>query len=165
MSWTTPKTWNFKEYPSSSDFNTYIRDNMNALRDGTGWDTNVITLGYSEVTTPQGSITTTADLTNLAITITVPSGGRKVSVSGSINAYSTVADGLGQITINEGATVLQRSYFSPTTAGIHYSIEVVLSPSAGSHTYKFTLGRDSGSGTYTMYAGATFPAFIIAKLI
>lgn len=31
MGWTSPKTWGFKEVPSSSDFNTFIRDNMNFL--------------------------------------------------------------------------------------------------------------------------------------
>ena len=34
MAWTTPHTWAYKEAPSSTIFNSNLRDNMNALNEG-----------------------------------------------------------------------------------------------------------------------------------
>ncbi len=44
MSWSIPKTWGYKETLSSSDMNTYITDNLNALRDGSGIANGAITM-------------------------------------------------------------------------------------------------------------------------
>jgi hypothetical protein len=40
---------------------------------------------------------------------------------------------------------------------------VVLTPSAGSHTYKLSLARAAGTGSLTLGAGATFPAYIMVE--
>lgn len=50
MSWTTPKSWGYKETLSSSDMNTHVRDNLNALRDGSGIATDAIDM--TKITNP-----------------------------------------------------------------------------------------------------------------
>ena len=48
MTFSTPKTWAYKETLSSSDMNTYVRDNINALRDGSGIADNAILAKHTE---------------------------------------------------------------------------------------------------------------------
>lgn len=123
------------------------------------------TLGYAQVTANQGSITTEVDLTSLTATVTVPTG-RRIRVTGAIDLESTVAaDDLGGY-IYEGAGLLVRFFhLSNSSANRGYRGEgsVVLTPSAGAHTYKLRAGRIAGTGTLTMGASASNPAFILVE--
>lgn len=120
-------------------------------------------LGYAEVTANQGTITTEVDLTGLAVTITVPTG-RRIRVSGFCRANSNANSDRGVLRIKEGATVLQIADsgidIQPAIYGCF--VEVIFSPSAGTHTYKLSMER-AGTGTITMNAGATFPAYIMVE--
>jgi len=80
MAWTTPKDWAYKEAPSSTSLNEQLRDNMNALRDGSGIaDSAIIPRKIDSVyKTDTGNglgITTIADFwtdfTNISIDYTV----------------------------------------------------------------------------------------------
>ena len=52
MSFTTPKTWQYKETLSAADLNTYITDNFNALLPG-----GISLSSYTPTATPGGSMT------------------------------------------------------------------------------------------------------------
>lgn len=120
------------------------------------------TLGYAEVTAIQASITTLVDLTGLAVTVTVPEG-RRIQITGKVDFATTAGAGSQtELVIREGATELQRGKIeSPAATSESQEVSVVLSPTAGTHTYK--LSARVGSGTVSMVATAAIPAFILVE--
>jgi len=122
------------------------------------------TLGYAQVTANQGSITTVVDLTSLTVTATLVAG-RRIRITGQCLFQSTVADDTVELRIMEGGTQLTQidviARVASITATAHGS--VILTPTAASHTYKLSALRASGTGTVTMTAGATFPAYILVE--
>ena len=124
-------------------------------------------LGYAAVTASQNTITSEVDLTSLAITVAVPAG-RKVLITACIEAYSSAAGIFAELHINESTTQLQSYAFAFAYSGVQTTgfTQVYLTSSAGSHTYKLTLQRTGGAvGTVSLFAGATFPSYIMAELI
>lgn len=125
-----------------------------------------MTLAYTEVTANQTGITTEVDITNLTVTVTVPAG-RRIKITGYIPAFSTTVTGdAGRISIKEGATLLTlgQAFIGGTAAGANSIMpQVILTPPAGTHTYKLTASRVSGSGTFVMNADPTFPAYILVE--
>lgn len=118
-----------------------------------------VELGYAAVT---ANVTRTGagtdDVAGLSVTVTV--GFRPIIVR--VNALSinnSSASGVGNIQIKEGATVLAGVNATLTTDYIPVSREARLAPSAGSHTYKITLGQ-LVTGNTVLTASATDPAFI-----
>jgi hypothetical protein len=119
-------------------------------------------LGYAKVTSSQGSITSQTDLTGATVTVHVPPR-RLIKVEYHSPLRSTVA----------GDRILLRAYEDSTElgiAGIHVhnasqtlmiSGVAVSEPAAGSHTYKLTMQRASGSGTVSTEASSTNPMYII----
>lgn len=148
---------------SGTDGNILTEDST-AL-DGAKWAPPApVTLGYAEVVAQQGSIVTETDLTSLTVTVTVAAS-RRLRISGYCAFFSTVAADSGRLSIKEGATLLQLGQDSVpgATQAITLNPTRIIIPSAGSHTYKLTMQRTSGSGTLTMDAGATYPAFILVE--
>lgn len=125
------------------------------------------TLGYAEVTANQGSITTPAtDLTGLSVTVVVPDG-RRIKVTGQIRGVaSSVNDDRALFHVRESTTTLNSVVLATDPAGgntgMGGQVLWVGSPSAGSHTYKLSM-ESADSGTLTMNAAATFPAFILVE--
>jgi hypothetical protein len=134
---------------------------------GADISTSAIKLGYASVTANQGTFTTTTDLTSLTSTVTVPSGGRMVKITGVVNMDSSVAGDVTALFIQEGATILNSStqYTKGGANPLTVTCIAVLTPSAAAHTYKLTATRSTGTGNITMYASATSPAFILVELI
>jgi hypothetical protein len=116
-------------------------------------------LAYSQVTTNQAGITTEVDVTGLSVTITIPAG-RRIKITGSILLNSTVANDTGRMDIKEGSTTLQMGQATLTGVTLPINREVVITPSAGTHTYKITAQRSSGTGSLTVSGDPTFPDFI-----
>lgn len=121
------------------------------------------TLGYAQITANQTSITTLTDVTGLASTVTVGSG-RRIRISFYCHALgSNVVTDAVTMSIMEGATQLQDGNFEIVTGfGTAASMSVVLTPSAGSHTYKIQAVRQ-GSGSVTVFAGSADPAYILVE--
>ncbi len=119
-------------------------------------------LGYAEVTSNQGSITTLADLTSLSATVTVGTS-RRIVVIGYIGvSVDTVSDTTAALHIRDGSTTLQTARNRPVGNSRQAVLQAVWvgSPSAGSWTPKLSLEREVGTGTLTMHAASTNPAFI-----
>jgi hypothetical protein len=121
-------------------------------------------LGYAEVTANQTTISTETDLTNLTVTVEVAAS-RRIEVSTKINSQPSTNDNAAVLRIKESTTNLQlislvlgRTNASETLAG-----SVILTPSAGSHTYKLSLQMAVGTGTVDLIASSTNPAFILVK--
>jgi len=128
-------------------------------------------IGYVETTTAQSGISTETDLTGLSVTVTVGTN-RRIRVSCHVNLQYTTggaADTIIFLHVKEGATYLggQRWQFkSDTTLNQQqlFNPAVVLTPTAGSHTYKLSTVRNTGTlGTISTNANANFPAFILVE--
>lgn len=122
------------------------------------------TLSYAEVTTFQAGLSAETDLVGLTTTVTVPAGRRlKITAHGQINNDATLGVVIGRIkegTTELGRWVSEEMNASKTTLG---DGSVIVSPSAGTHTYKLSLTKASGSGTIDLAANATIPAFILVE--
>ncbi len=77
----------------------------------------------------------------------------------------TIVDGYSILRIKEGNVILLENFITHDIANIGNSTTgfILLTPSVGTHTYKLSLQRGSGSGTVASAALNTYPAFIIAE--
>lgn len=121
-------------------------------------------VGYAAVTATQGSITTFVDLTSLTVTVTMVAG-RRLRIKAFAHVQSTVAnDIIGLRILEDGSQIVQGNISSPVANwGVGANAEIVRTPAAGSHTWKLQCGRDTGTGTISMAATATIPAFILVE--
>lgn len=121
------------------------------------------TLGYAEATANQGSIVgSDVDITGLTVTVTVPAG-RRLRISGKSYWTSTVTTDEVISFIKEGGAALQEMRLGAIGSAQAHSLEVVVAPSAGTHTYKLAARRLFGSGTLTSNAAAGYPAYILVE--
>lgn len=127
-------------------------------------------LGYAQIVANQAGITTLVDITGLFAVVTVGTGRRiKITASGHVfSSEGTFNTGGGLVHIQEGATGLTgiQMFNLNATAGQHFNRSVIISPSAGTHTYKLTIERNVGAGTLTVQAdsGANRgPTFILVE--
>lgn len=122
-------------------------------------------INYVQVEANQASITTAVDLTGLSVLCYVGAS-RRIRISAQCNAFSTVAGDVILGRIQEGATnlgVFMRMKAVAANEPYMQSGSVSFQPSAGAHTYKLTLARENGTGTVTMGASSTNPAFILVE--
>lgn len=120
-------------------------------------------LAYAEVTANQPGIVTEVDLTGLTVTVTVPAG-RRLKISGHVDWFTDTANGGFQLLIKEGTTNLNRfiAYTTQASNGTGAHAEAIITPTAGTHTYKLA-GLRAVTGTVTLEAAATLPAFILVE--
>lgn len=147
MAWTSPKTWT-AEPLTSSDLNTHLRDNLNALKDP---PSNKYTFNDSADWTTTSTSFVDIDTTDLSLAITTYGGDVLV------HFFGTTTTSAGQIffdftvdgTRNGGDDGLVRvpSTLTPTSFTV-----LVEGLSAASHTFK--MQWKVSSGTATLYAGA-----------
>ncbi len=105
------------------------------------------------------------DITGLSVTVTVNTS-RRIRITGHGRVGSTVATDRIICYIRESSTnmqVLRDDSPSATAQNPAFEGSVILTPSAGSHTYKVSVDRPTGTGTVTMYASGTAPAFILVE--
>lgn len=119
------------------------------------------TLGYRQILADVTSttVTTFVDVTGLSVPFIVPTG-RKIKAT----LYQNASNGNGgmSIAIRESTTTLQRSDIP--AANLWYSMSsVILTPSAGLHTYLASMSQGS-AGTMNFRANAVYPAFLLIEL-
>lgn len=122
-------------------------------------------MGYTAKTTEQTGITTVVDITGLSVTFTAVAG-RRYRVTLQALVFSSVANDIVQIQIRDGSgTVLNLSQvLAPsTTFGVSAACQFVTNGWSGSTTVKAAALRNSGTGSVTFDAGATYPAYILVE--
>jgi hypothetical protein len=131
--------------------------------------TSAITLGYTAITANTAALANNTTL-GLATTVTIPAGGRKIritafcqSITGSANLAQyglCIWDG----TVGSG-TALASGYSTAHAANaqiLGYA-SAIITPAAGSKTYN--VGMFTNSGTGTVQASATAPAYLLVEAI
>lgn len=118
-------------------------------------------LGYTQTTTNQTGITTSVDLTGLSAVVTVGTG-RRVKITGFIPQFTRTAGTVTFVTFHilEGATELGLMTVGMNNTYCGAVCSAVITPTAGSHTYKLTANSD---GTVSTTLTATSPAFILVE--
>lgn len=113
-------------------------------------------IGFVEVTTAQSGISAITDLTGLSQAVTV-NNTRKIKITfHSPGTLSTVAGDRFRYYVREGATILQtiEGVAPGTSRAEGMTMTWSGNPSSGSHTYKISLERITGTGTLTAAADA-----------
>ena len=130
--------------------------NLNKLAGG--W------LGYAQITADQTGITTEVDVTSASLTVTVPAS-RLIRISFWGVVYSSVAGDTAEVKIKESTTVLGGGLTAAllTNASGIFAYTLVSAPSAGSHTYKATIARATGTGNVVLACSATRPAHFVVE--
>ena len=128
--------------------------------------------GYAQVLAGQGAFTAMTDLTGLSVPVTLVAG-RRVKITGVVNAQSSVADDVVGFFLRDAAnTVWQTDYTGLPTAGNGYSFTLIFpfvvgaanSPLAGAQTFKLSMQRAAGTGNITTNGGAnTLVNFILVE--
>lgn len=152
-------------YIGSNDVNEglYIY-NGTAWRKGPGWNAPWGVLGSSVRTSSQASITTLADITSHTVTFTaIANRFYSVSASGVLN--STGSPAYCDVLIREGSTTLALTATQTANSGfgMGYSMRLLSTFSAGSHTVKLSVAQVGGGGSATFTASATIPALLLVE--
>lgn len=177
--------------PITSEWGDGIGADILALAAGTGLDPDAITtpaiaggavtaeklstsallLGYATKTSNQSTSSTTAvQVTGLSVTVTIPSGGRAVRITGYVGFVQVSGISSIEITIWDGAVGAgtQLAIAAATQATSTYRVcptaQAIVTPSAGSKTYNIGLAS-SGGNSATLTASATAPSFILVELL
>jgi hypothetical protein len=122
-------------------------------------------LAFSQTATDQAGITTATDLQAMSANVVVPAGRTlRISVQGDV--FSSVAGDVYVLYIYEDGTIVQRVTDKLQAISVSQSLScaVVRSPSAGSHTYKATLSRASGTGSLTFTSGNLSQYFLVEDI-
>lgn len=131
---------------------------------------SAITLGYAQIITSFSTSSTTAvQVTGLTATIIIPNGNRRVRITAYCDSvYSSAASFLA-LSIWDGVvgsgTKLAGNTQQTTTANqqLYSSVIAIVQPSSGNKIYN--IGFSSSSGTGTVFAQSTSPAFILVEAI
>lgn len=124
------------------------------------------TKGYAQVTANQSGITTMTDLTGLSVTWTAVAG-RRYKVTVKVLVYSSVANDDANVWIRNGSSTNLQAFGVRAVSTSHgiavVGCHVLSGLSAGSYTVKASLERTAGTGSLSIAAGSTFPAFILVE--
>lgn len=141
--------------------------NGTSWRKGPGWNAPwglvVPSSGSNpaQATSDQGSITTVTDITSLSVTWNAVSN-RNYLVTIYVRVASTVANDVVQVQITDGSNNQKQqgqvAALSATPLGM--AVSVILTGLSGSTTMKGRIVRAAGTGTVSIYASSTSPAYI-----
>jgi len=159
MAWTIPLTWTANGVPSETDFNTHIRDNLNALK----------TPAFGQIfTASAGNYSTTAttavpiDTANLSITLTTYGGNIECHCQVLMSANNgSPRLGLDYDGTAWAGTAITRGIAAGAAAAVAYTV-FVTGLASGSHTFRPTfLSPVGGVTSYVMAASA--PAIFLCR--
>jgi hypothetical protein len=126
-----------------------------------------LVLGYAQITT---NFTTTStsfvQVTGLTSTVTIPAGSRHTRVTAYIGSLAASSSGVPVLSLWDGTvgsgTQLQQSNGIAGDGHSNY-LSWVGTPAVGPKTYN--LGADTTTGTLTITAGSTLPAYILVEAL
>jgi hypothetical protein len=157
MAFVTPTDVATGEVLTASRYNQDVVENMSVLPLGY--------LGKAQITTSSASFTTVADISGLSITYSQVSGRTYLTVV-HLEVASTVGGDTIVVALTDGSnTTLSREPVYLALSTLSQSVAIVfyeVAASSASVTRKVRCNRNSGTGTCTVNAGATFPAQIIS---
>ena len=105
------------------------------------------------------------DLTDLSVQVTVPAG-RLIRVVGYVRAWPGPAQGdLANFLVREGDDILgiKRLIAATNNQAEGGTVETLIRPSAGTHTYKLSFQQVSGTSDWEVQASAAVPAYILVE--
>lgn len=126
---------------------------------------NAIALGYAQITSnfTSTSLVGPADIPGLSVTVNVPTGGRRIKITGyARSVFGSNAGYFYDLQIAEGSTILSLASNSPRVAPAIAIASFV--PTAGTHTYKIRHSVGA-SANVTTEAAVAYPAFILVEMI
>lgn len=143
------------------------------LADGTNWTTSAIKLAYASIsadaTTTSATVTQVAGLT---ATVTVPPGGRSLEITAYGYLRHSTSGEIVTMSIWDGAVAsgTQIAQAAWRAAGTNQDASqqaiAFVTPVAGSKTYNVGIKiSNGGTGTGSLLASATNPAFLLIKVI
>jgi hypothetical protein len=131
-----------------------------------------VILGYAEITSnfTTTTVVSVVDVPGLAITVTIPTGGRSIKITASTQCMrsSQAAGGYVDLLIREDTTILGESSFMQAISDWNTPIICIAIltganiPSAGSHTYKVSIDQGAAG---TLLLGASPRAYILVETI
>lgn len=111
----------------------------------------------------QSAITTVQDVTGVTVVV-VTDGLRKLKLSASAQIFSSVTGDVAGFYMKEGASVIKSARFALTQAtSVQANTIQTLTPTAGTHTYKMTIERVTGTGNLLL-ENTVNPAQLTAEL-
>lgn len=146
MAWTNPETFTAGQPLTAASMNIvsgdalHLYDNLPRGYVGQAFSTSI-----------NQSTTTVADLTGITVTFTADAS-RWYKVELIVPRLGKPASTQAHLSINEGATILQRNFYDSATVADYVQgayLFHVAQFSAGSHTVKGVFGAASGSGSVT----------------
>lgn len=138
--------------------------------DATKLSTGAIRLGrINKITNFVTTSTTQTLITDLSVTVTIPTGGRDVEVEVYLPSIASTTQSGQNLTLWDGTvgsgTQLQLATNFQDTAGtsnFHYC-KWIGTPASGSHTYN--VGISTSSGTLTVSNSSTAPAILMVRAV
>lgn len=130
----------------------------------TPYQTTTTLLGYAQITSNfTTTSSSTVQVTGLSVTVTAP-GSRRLEITFSSSTVAS-SSGVAIVEIWDGTVGSGTQIGQYNVSGTNHGATVIATPlpSAGSHTYN--IGYRVTSGTGTLAAGSTSPAFIAVKVI
>lgn len=162
----TLEPWRAKLGESFDNVVATLSDRDRALEDWVNLGMSQGRLGYETSTAFQTPITSEVDLTDLTVTVTVPAN-RVLKVTGQA-VFHLSGDAASFGWISEDGTHVSafadfQNFYGGAGAEALQQGAAILTPSAGTHTYKLSAERTSGAATLTVGGVATAPAFILVE--
>lgn len=169
----TTSVWN-ELWSNDAAFNTFLTTNNSLTANLLA--TNAIELGYTSITSPVTTTSTSfVDATGLSSTVTVPAGGRDVEVTFKGILQNNTSISFWVVAILKDGTLVDQMYANVATANYNFPLQWSYkdtAPTAGSHTYKIQFASDNSGHTVTIFAGTISstpgtpgPAYILVKAI
>ena len=124
-------------------------------------------LGYLPRTSDQTGITTEVDVSGVTVTVTL-NASRRIKVSGYTSGIGmSNVDTVAQLSIYADGVSVAYDRVPCAFANLTYNSSAqpvaILTPSAGSHTYKLRISRLVGSGTVTIAADTDRVCYILVE--
>lgn len=155
MAWTNVVTRAAGYIITATNWNEVI-NNLTFLRNG------VYTVSTGTVSV--GPTSSTTELTLSSITPPTFDGSTAMVLSYSwYNVTQTVSTDTFFIRLYDGSTQVAQYFLIPGSNCGGGTVQVALTPSAGSHTFTARIVRNSGTGTASVVAGGTAPMQLLAE--